>query len=192
MTDGEPEPPGKTDEPSAAQEEPSPAARVPPTAEDWATRFKYLFADFENYRRRTERERETMTRQVRAGMLRELLPILEGFRTAEEALDHLPPSDPVRKGLEILDREWMTFLKHEGVEPVAAVGQPFRAEDAEAVGETAASSDHPAGTIAEVVQQGYRFYGGLLRPAKVVVARDRSGPSTSSPSVAPERSSKES
>ncbi|HXY47195.1 MAG TPA: nucleotide exchange factor GrpE [Thermoplasmata archaeon] len=192
MTDGEPEPSGKADEPSTNQEEPTPAAPVTATAEDWATRFKYLFADFENYRRRTERERQTMTRQVRAGMLRELLPILEGFQTAEEALDHLPPSDPVRKGLEILDREWMTFLKHEGVEPVAAVGQPFRAEDAEAVGETAASSDHPAGTIAEVVQQGYRFYGGLLRPAKVVVARDRSGPSTASPSVAPERSSEES
>jgi len=150
------------------------AAPEVPTAqptEDWATRYKYLLADFENYRRRSERERGTITRQSRAGMLRELLPILEAFRTAREALNHLPAADPVRRGLEILDREWMTFLKHEGVEPVATVGHPFKADEAEAVGDTPADAQHPAGTVVEIVQQGYRFFGGLLRPAKVVVAR---------------------
>lgn len=157
---------------SADESVPPSEAPAPGTAEDWATRYKYLLADFENHRRRTERERETITRQVRAGLLRELLPILEGFRSARDALGHLPPSDPVRRGLELLEREWETFLKHEGVEPVATVGGRFRSEEAEAVGESEANSEHPAGTIAEVVQQGYRFYGGLLRPAKVVVARE--------------------
>ncbi len=167
------------------------AAAVVPT-EDWETRYKYLLADFENFRRRSERERETMTRQVRAGMLRELLPILEGFHTAEEALGHLPPSDPVRRGLEILGREWTTFLKHEGVEPVAAVGRPFRAEEAEAVGESPATPEHLAGTIAEVVQQGYRFYGGMLRPAKVIVARERGGPPPAGRGAVPERGAEDS
>jgi molecular chaperone GrpE len=165
------------------------ASEAPPAspAEDWATRYKYLLADFENYRRRSERERETITRQSRAGMLRELLPILEAFRKAHEALNHLPASDPVRKGLELLDREWMTFLKHEGVEPVAATGHPFRADEAEAVGDTTADADHPDGTVAEIVQQGYRFYGGLLRPAKVVVARaPPSAPSTEAPTTPPQ------
>ncbi len=178
-----------TSEPAAKPDSaPEPVASV----EDWATRYKYLLADFENYRRRAERERETLTRQVRAGLLREVLPIVEGFRTAQEALAHLPPADPIRKGLELLDREWMTFLKHEGVEPVAAVGRPFRADEAEAVGETGASPEHPAGAIAEVVQQGYRFYGGLLRPAKVIVARDRSAPPGVAGAVAPDGSAEES
>jgi molecular chaperone GrpE len=83
----------------------------------------------------------------------------------------LPPTDPVRHGLELLDREWSTFLKHEGVEPIAAVGQPFRPDEQEAVGEAPTSPDIPEGTVAEIVQQGYRFFGGVLRPAKVVVAR---------------------
>ena len=176
----------KAEEPPSAPPEAS--AGTPSPTEDWATRYKYLLADFENYRRRAERERETMTRQVRAGMLRELLPILEGFRTAHRALSHLPPADPVRKGVEILDREWLTFLKHEGVEPVAVVGHPFRADEAEAVGETAATAERPEGTVAEVVQQGYRFYGGLLRTAKVIVARDRAAPpSTAESSPGPKR-----
>ena len=147
-------------------------------AEDWGTRYKYLLADFDNFRRRVERDRESISRQARAALVRELLPIIEAFRTARESLAHLPLSDPVRKGLDLLDHEWTTFLKREGVEPVAIVGRPFRAEEAEAMGEAPVTAAHPDGSVAEVVQQGYRFFGGLLRPAKVIVARSKTGKAT--------------
>jgi molecular chaperone GrpE len=156
-------------------EEADPSGEVPPVPppveEDWATRYRYLLADFENYRRRAERDRESISRQARAAMVRELLPIIEAFRAARDAVAKLPAQDPVRRGMELLDREWSTFLKHEGVEPVVRVGAPFRPEEAEAVGETPASDRLADGAVAEVVQQGYRFFGGLLRPAKVIVAR---------------------
>ncbi|HTT44907.1 MAG TPA: nucleotide exchange factor GrpE [Thermoplasmata archaeon] len=152
----------------------SPVENPTEPTEDWATRYKYLMADFDNFRRRVERDREAISRQARAALVRELLPIIEAFRVAREAFAHLPASDPTRKGLDLLDHEWTKFLKHEGVEPVATPGGPFRAEEAEAVGEVAATEEHPDGSVAEVVQQGYRFYGGLLRPAKVLVARSRS------------------
>ena len=153
----------------------TPAEPAPAPSEDWSTRYKYLLADFENFRRRVERDRESISRQARAGMLRELLPIIEAFRVARDSLAHLPLTDPTRKGLGLLDHEWTTFLKHEGVEPIATVGQPFRAEEAEAVGEAPADATHPDGSVVEVVQQGYRFFGGLLRTAKVIVARAKSG-----------------
>jgi len=155
---------------------PKPTAEAPvEPSEDWATRYKYLLADFDNFRRRVERDRESISRQSRAGLVRELLPIIEAFRAAHEMLNHLPGSDPVRKGLDLLDHEWTTFLKREGVEPVATIGRPFRADEAEAVGETPADAAHPDGSVSEVVQQGYRFFGGLLRPAKVIVARSTVG-----------------
>jgi molecular chaperone GrpE len=149
------------------------AAATPETAEggDWATRYKYLYADFENYRRRAERERENLSRQVRGAMIREMLPILEAFRAGRDAAAKLPTDHPLRKGLDLLEREWSTFLKHEGVEPVVEVGTPFRPEEAAAVGESPASERAPEGTVTEIVQQGYRFFGGLVRPAKVIVAR---------------------
>jgi molecular chaperone GrpE len=171
-------------DPNAAKA-PGPAQETPP--DDWATRYKYLLADFENYRRRAERDREGASRQARGGMLRELLPILEGFRAAREAVGRLPADDPVRRGMELLDREWSTFLKHEGVEPVAKVGGPFRPDEAEAVGESVASERASDGSVVEVVQQGYRFFGGLLRPAKVIVARPPA-PSRESTEIATERS----
>jgi molecular chaperone GrpE len=144
---------------------------APEPVGDWATRYKYLLADFDNFRRRVERDRESISRQARAGLVRELLPIIEAFRVARDSLARLPASDPMRKGLDLLEHEWTTFLKHEGVEPVATAGRPFRAEEAEAIGEAPADEAHPDGSVAEVVQQGYRFFGGLLRPAKVIVAR---------------------
>ena len=72
---------------------------VPP--ENWATRYKYLLADFDNFRRRVDRDREAISRQARAGMVRELLPIIEAFRVARESCAHLPPTDPTRKGLDL-------------------------------------------------------------------------------------------
>jgi len=163
---------------------PSPAPEEP--KEDWETRFKYLLADFENFRRRTSREREATTRQARAALLRELLPLLEAFQAANGASAHLPTTDPLRRGLELLDREWATFLKREGVEPVAEVGRPFQADEAEAVGEAPADPTAADGTVHEVVQQGYRFFGGLLRPAKVIVARAKPPHPLPPPGAAPE------
>ena len=165
---------------------PAPAPEAPAApAEDWSTRYRYLLADFENYRRRTERERESISRAARGALIRELLPILEAFRSAQVAVQRLPADDPVRHGLELLDRAWMTFLKHEGVTPVAELGQPFRSEEAEAVGEAPLRPGIPEGAVAEVVQQGYRFYGGVLRPAKVVVARAPTVPSESAAAESP-------
>jgi len=152
-----------------------PSSGSPP--EDWATRFKYLYADFENFRRRAERERESLTRQSRGAMLRELLPIIEAFHGAARAAAELPGDHPLRRGIELLDREWSTFLKHEGVEPIARVGGTFRPEEAVAVGDSSPSTEAPDGAIAEIVQQGYRFFGGILRPAKVIVARSPNGTS---------------
>jgi molecular chaperone GrpE len=156
-------------------------------SEDWATRYKYLLADFENYRRRSERDREAISRQARSGMLRELLPIMEAFRAARESTGKLPSDDPVRRGMELLEREWSTFLHHEGVEPVVKVGGPFRPEEAEAVGEAIVPDGSPEGLVVEVVQQGYRFFGGMLRPAKVIVGRNPSE-AGGTPSPIPEKS----
>jgi molecular chaperone GrpE len=183
MPDETTEPPTPEERPAVEPAQGAAVSPVSPTApaEDWATRYKYLLADFENFRRRTERDREAISRQSRGAMLRELLPIIEAFRAAREAVTKLPGHEPVRRGLDLLDREWTTFLKHEGVEPVVEVGHAFRADEAEAVGESPATAERPDGTVAEIVQQGYRFFGGLLRPAKVVVARAPPAPAEDTP-----------
>ncbi len=174
--------PGKEGSPAA-----SPATPPDPStlAVEWESRFKYLFADFENYRKRTERERDSIRRRAEADVLRNLLPIQDAFERAREFIRHAPRSDPVRKGFDLLGHEWDAFLKREGIEPVAKPGNRFDPDENEVVGEGPVSSGHPVDTVVEVVQQGYRFQGGLLRPAKVIVARPRRAapPEEGSPSA---------
>lgn len=161
-----PEPPPDAPPPAAV-----PAPEAAPPSEDWESRFKYLLADFENFRRRMARQQDQARDRARADLLRRLLPIVEAVEHAQGAITHLPRSDPVRHGLELLRQEWGTFLEAEGVQPLAQPGMPFNPDDHEAIAETLVTPAHPMGTVVEVVQQGYRFAGGLLRPAKVVVAR---------------------
>ena len=165
-----PEPSAESEAADAPAASPSGPSEEDPEV-DWGTRYKYLQADFENFRRRTEREKENASRLTRARLLQELLPIYEAFHYARDAVERLPPQDPLRQGLDLLHREWQRFLKHEGVEPVARPGEAFLPDVHEAVGEVPVSEGHLEGTLVEVVQQGYRFFGGLLRPAKVIVAR---------------------
>jgi molecular chaperone GrpE len=167
------------EEPAAPAEAPAPtppAEKVPPAepapvAEEWETRFKYLLADFENFRRRTSRDQERVRLRARGELLRTLLPFFEAIDRAREAVRRSPETDPVRRGVELLGSEAEAFLAAEKVEPLAQPGMPFRADDHEAVAEAPVSAAHAEGTVVEVVQQGYSYPGGILRPAKVVVAR---------------------
>lgn len=139
---------------------------------DWETRYKYLLADFENFRRRTDRERAGIRAEAEAQLLRRLIPLVEGFQHAEASAKSLPPNDPLRKGLELLGTELRVLHRTMGFAPVARIGERFRPEEHEAVGETTGAANVGDGEIAEIVQQGYRFQSGLLRPAKVLVARE--------------------
>jgi molecular chaperone GrpE len=182
----EAEPPAEAPSATEAAVKP-PAAEPTPTAEEWATRFKYLYADFENYRRRTERERDRSLEAGRARVLKGMLPILEAFDHAREAARRLPKKDPLREGIELLAKSWDTFLAEEHVEPVARVGELFHPDDEEAVAEVPAKEPKLDGTVAEIVQQGYRSDLGVLRAAKVVVARTPAPP----PAPEPERGASE-
>jgi molecular chaperone GrpE len=181
MTDPVPPDEEAVDTPST----PAPPEPAEPTsAEEWEKRFTYLYADFENFRRRTEREREALRRRVEADVLRGVLPIVEASEKAVEAVQELPDRDPVRRGVELLQRKITAFLDAHEVREVARSGDSFRPEEHEAVAESPAGPHAPDGTVAQVVQQGYAFPGGLLRPAKVVVARAPNAPAEGAPGVA--------
>jgi molecular chaperone GrpE len=157
---------------------PPPPETPPPAEEDWAVRYKYLLADFENFRKRVDREREAVQREMRAMLLRDLLPLYESLDRAHQASTHFPEKHPFRQGLELVRKEWDRFLASQRIEPVARVGDRFRPDDHEAVGEIPADATHPDGTVGEIVQQGYRSAVGLLRTAKVLVARRPAEPNT--------------
>src|SRR3974390_2538665 len=112
---GAPEESAKTP-PSTEEEAPHPTPEVPSAApaaepeEDWSVRYRYLLAEFDNYRKRVEREQATLRRESRSLVLKELLPLHDAFDRAEDAVRKMPEDDPFRRGMELLFREWERFL----------------------------------------------------------------------------------
>jgi molecular chaperone GrpE len=125
-------------------------------------------ADFENYRKRIERERLEEGRRGVGRILEELLPVLDGFERAVRAHDD-PSYEGYRKGLELIYRQmWDTLAKH-GLERIAAEGKAFDPHFHQAI-ERVETSEHPDGTVVEVMQDGFTFHGRVLRPSIVRVS----------------------
>jgi molecular chaperone GrpE len=124
-------------------------------------------AEFENFRKRTEREKADYFRFALADFVRDLLPVLDNF---ERALGHAPAAadDEYRLGIELIYRQLAESLKKRGLREVSTDG-PFDPNVHEAVAREE-SADVEASTILEVLQKGYFLNDRLLRPAFVKVA----------------------
>lgn len=124
-------------------------------------------ADFENYRKRIERERQTDHHRGIEGLIESLLPVLDGFERALAAHDD-PGYENYRKGFELIYRQLENILSKKGLEQIDAEGKPFDPNLHHAV-EQIESADYPDGTVIGVLQAGYIFHGKILRPAMVRV-----------------------
>jgi molecular chaperone GrpE len=132
-------------------------------------------ADFENYRKRIERERDEERRRGTERLLEDLVPVLDAFDRALRAHDN-PAYEEYRKGLQLIYRQlWETAVKH-GLERIAAADQPFDPRFHQAI-ERVETNEHPEGTVVEVLQDGYLFHGRVMRPSIVRVAAAPAGAS---------------
>ena len=131
-------------------------------------------ADFENLKRRSEREKADYTRFALTETMRDLLGVLDNF---ERALAHAPASgaDDFRTGVEMIARQLSEILRKYGVNEVVALGAPFDPQYHEAMMREV-SAEVPSGTVLEVLQKGYVLNDRLLRPAMVKVSAAPSAP----------------
>jgi len=132
-------------------------------------------AEFDNFRKRTERERVEITLRANEELVRDLLPVLDNF---ERALEHSADSDSgaFREGVEMIAKQLWDTLERQGIKVIDPMGEPFSPEYHEAVHRIEDQSLDP-GTIASVLNKGYLFNGRLVRPAMVgVVAEPAQSP----------------
>lgn len=125
-------------------------------------------ADFDNYRKRIERERADAAQSGRRDIVLQLLDLADSFDRAFAHAGEAPA--PWVEGLQSIRRKLLGLLESQGVTPFASLGEPFNPERHEAIG-TVDSNDYEPGSVAEELQRGYRWGDSLLRPAKVRVAR---------------------
>ncbi|HKS43391.1 MAG TPA: nucleotide exchange factor GrpE [Blastocatellia bacterium] len=166
--DQEKEQPQQQQDPLAALQ-----AQIDTMTQERATLYDQLLrrqAEFENYRRRVDRERSETYTRARAEVLLELLPVIDNFERALASLENSGgDAESLRHGVELIHKQFKDALTKFGLEPVESVGQTFDPHVHEAV--TIEPTDkHKENTIIEEFQRGYKLGEKLLRPAKVKVA----------------------
>jgi molecular chaperone GrpE len=125
-------------------------------------------ADFDNYRKRIEKERAEDAKRATARVIEGLIPVIDGFEHALAA-HREAEYENYRKGFELIYKQLLDHVKRLGVERMEPAGKPFDPHLHQAMDRTE-TTEHPDGTILQVFQPGYVFHGRVLRPAMVRVA----------------------
>lgn len=133
---------------------------------DLRDRSMRTLADFDNFRKRSERERQELRRYALLEPMRELLTVADNL---DLALSAQGSADDLKRGVEMIQRQMRELLRRFGVTEVAAVGQPFDPTVHEAVSREE-SADVKAPTVTAELRRGYRMHDRLLRPSMVKVA----------------------
>jgi molecular chaperone GrpE len=124
-------------------------------------------ADFENYRKRVERDQHEAGRRGLERLLADLIPVLDAFDRGIKAHED-PGYEEYRRGVTLIRKQFWDALSRHGLQRIEAAGKIFDPHVHQAI-ERAESTDYPDGHISEVFQDGYLFHGRVLRPAIVRV-----------------------
>jgi molecular chaperone GrpE len=134
--------------------------------QDLKNRYLRTLADFDNLRKRTEREKADFFRYATSAVLKDLLPILDNF---DRALEHSDADDEFHKGVELIYKQLYDVLYRNGLRPIDEVGVHFDPNIHEAVVREE-DATVPSHTVTMILQKGYFLHDRLLRPAMVKVA----------------------
>jgi molecular chaperone GrpE len=139
--------------------------------EEVSSRYLRLAADFDNYRRRMERDRADQATRAQATLIRRLLDVLDDLERVAHHADPNATAQALAQGVELVERKFRQMLESVGLEPIKAENERFDPTTMEAVASVAAESPEEDDTVADVFQKGYRLNGILVRPARVRVRK---------------------
>lgn len=126
-------------------------------------------AEYENFRKRTARERAELWSRAQADVVSGLLDALDDLDRVSELDPQIAKAEDVIKGVELVERKFFKELETAGLERIGELGEPFDPNQHEAIGSLPAASAKEDHTVGSVLQPGYKFGGALIRPARVQV-----------------------
>lgn len=145
------------------------AKRLQELVDEAQARTLRVQADFDNFRRRTQKEKEELAQYATSKLVGELLPVLDNFERALVTAPANAESEAFTKGINMIFRQLEGVLKSEGLAVMETVGQPFNPEYHQAIMQVE-SEEHEEGIVTEEVQKGYLLKDKVLRPAMVKVS----------------------
>lgn len=139
--------------------------------EELRDRYLRLAAEYDNYRKRTERERSEASARAQSQLVKKLLDAVDDLERVADYTEETTTVGALLEGVQMVERKLLRALETAGLERLEAHGAPFDPNEHEALMTSATESPHEDDTVGEVFQKGYRFQGHLLRPARVQVRK---------------------
>jgi molecular chaperone GrpE len=143
-----------------------------PTFEDQLAdakdKYLRLYADFENFRRRTSKEKIEMIQNASESLIKDLIPIVDDFERANKSFETVTEIEPLKEGISLIFNKLQKTLASKGVKAIESKGQDFDVELHECITQFAAGEDQK-GKVIEEVEKGYYLNDKVIRYAKVVV-----------------------
>ena len=127
-----------------------------------------MMAEFDNYRRRTNKEKLELMATAGERIFKEMLPLVDDFERAVEAMEKTDDIDAVREGIRLIQQKFISFLDRQDVHAIETEGVDFNTDEHEAV-TTFAAGEEQKGKVIDCTQKGYKLGEKVIRFAKVVV-----------------------
>lgn len=134
-------------------------------------RYTRLVAEFDNYKKRTSKEKLDLMQSAGKDVLAKLLPVLDDFDRAMSFMKDIPNDDSVKQGVDLVNTKFRKTMEQLGLKEMDVIGQPFDPEYQEAITSIPAPSDDLKNKVIDVIEKGYFLNDTVLRFAKVVVGQ---------------------
>lgn len=159
----------KEKDPGISTEEMSPEIIMQEKIREKEEKYLRLVAEFDNYRKRTLREKAELTKLAGEDLITGLLPVIDDFDRAIESMDSTENTEAIKKGIDLIYTKLREFLKQKGVKEIQAMGEEFDTDLHEAVTKIPAGSKKDKGKVMDVIEKGYLLHDKVIRYAKVVI-----------------------
>lgn len=154
---------------ATAETEAAPADKVGSELAELKDKYLRLYADFENFRRRTAKEKLDLINNANEGVLKALIPVVDDFERAMQSIQTADDVDAVKEGVALIYNKLFKTLEGKGLKPMTSKGEPFDADLHESVTQFPAPSDDLKGKVIEEIEKGYYLNDKVIRFAKVIV-----------------------
>lgn len=130
-----------------------------------------LHAEFDNYRKRTLKEKMEIIKAGGEKVLTEIIPLIDDFERALETVQNAHDKDAIVEGMELIYSKFVNFINQQGVKEIETIGQPFDADKFEAVTTIPAQDESQKDMVVDCIQKGYILNEKILRFPKVIVGK---------------------
>lgn len=134
-------------------------------------KYTRLLAEFENYKKRTAKEKIDIIQSAGKDVIAKLLPVLDDLDRAEQAMQNATDIESVKQGVELVNAKFRKTMEQQGLKEMEVVGEPFDSEYQEAITSIPAPSEDLKNKVIDVLEKGYFLNGKVVRYAKVVIGK---------------------